>query len=86
MTRGALGPSSRRRAAAHLLPLGVPPLLVSAELLHLLIAPPLLALLLLPQVPLPPLLLWRRWKRRKRGKRGRRMSVLYVRVCDCLSV
>lgn len=43
---------------SHLLSLRVPSLLIAAELLHLFIPPPLLALLLLPQLSLPTLLLW----------------------------
>lgn len=41
----------------YLLSLGVPPLLLAAELLHLFIPPPLLSLLLLPQLSLATLLL-----------------------------
>lgn len=42
----------------YLLSLSVPPLLISAELLHLFIAPPLLSLLLFSKLSLPSLLLW----------------------------
>lgn len=42
----------------YLLPLSMPPLLLSAELLHLFIAPPLLSLLLFSELSLPSLLLW----------------------------
>lgn len=45
-----------------LLSLCMPPLLLSPELLHFLVAPPLLPLVLLPQLALPLLLLL--------GKRG----------------
>lgn len=41
----------------NLFSLGVPPLLLSPELLHFLVAPPLLPLVLLPQLALPLLLL-----------------------------
>lgn len=42
----------------YLLSLSVPPLFISAELLHLFIAPPLLSLLLFSKLSLPALLLW----------------------------
>lgn len=42
----------------NLFSLGMPPLLLSPELLHFLVAPPLLPLVLLPQLTLTLLLLW----------------------------
>lgn len=42
---------------SHLLSFRVPPLLLSAELLHLFVPPPLLTLLLLPHLSLATLLL-----------------------------
>lgn len=44
----------------NLFSLRVPPLLLSAELLHFLVAPPLLPLMLFPQLALSLLLLWGR--------------------------
>lgn len=53
----------------NLFSLGVPPLLLSPELLHFLVAPPLLPLVLLPQLTLTLLLLWGVEGEKKRRRR-----------------